>query len=99
MLIIKIRTINKIDSNSKSPKNTGKQRVEGQIVQNGRYNMVRLIMHGCNGHMGQVISNLVKNDPDAEIVAGVDVVSIESALNTYPVFVGIGSVPILLFDH
>ena len=32
--------------------------------------MVRVIMHGCNGHMGQVISGLVANDPNAEIVAG-----------------------------
>ena len=32
--------------------------------------MVKIIMHGCNGHMGQVISGLVEKDPDAEIVAG-----------------------------
>ena len=32
--------------------------------------MVRIIMHGCNGHMGQVISQLVRDDKDAEIVAG-----------------------------
>ena len=24
--------------------------------------MVRAIMHGCNGHMGQVITELIKND-------------------------------------
>ena len=35
--------------------------------------MVKIIMHGCNGHMGQVISGLVEKDPDAEIVAGIDV--------------------------
>ena len=29
--------------------------------------MVKIIMHGCNGHMGQVISGLVEKDPDAEI--------------------------------
>ena len=34
--------------------------------------MTRIIMHGCNGKMGQTITNLVKNDPDAEIVAGID---------------------------
>ena len=33
--------------------------------------MVKIIMHGCNGHMGQVISGLVEKDPDAEIVAGI----------------------------
>lgn len=35
--------------------------------------MVRIIMNGCNGHMGQVISGLVSEDGGAEIVAGVDV--------------------------
>ena len=25
--------------------------------------MVRLIMHGCNGKMGQVITRMVKEDP------------------------------------
>lgn len=49
--------------------------------------MVRLIMHGCNGHMGQVISNLVKDDPDAQIVAGIDL--IDNRDNGYPVFTNI----------
>ena len=30
-------------------------------------------MHGCCGHMGQVISDLVEKDINAEIVAGIDV--------------------------
>ena len=34
--------------------------------------MVRIIMHGCNGKMGQVISRIVKEDPRIEIVAGID---------------------------
>ena len=34
--------------------------------------MVRIIMHGCNGHMGQVISALAAEDADVEIVAGID---------------------------
>ena len=29
--------------------------------------MIKIIMHGCNGHMGQMISGLVKEDPEAEI--------------------------------
>ena len=41
-------------------------------------------MHGCNGKMGQTITNLVKNDPDAEIVAGIDLS--DHIRNTYPVF-------------
>lgn len=46
--------------------------------------MVKIIMHGCNGHMGQVITGLVEKDPDAEIVAGIDIA--DSGKNTYPVF-------------
>ena len=34
--------------------------------------MTRVIMHGCNGHMGQVITKLAEEDTDVEIVAGVD---------------------------
>jgi len=34
--------------------------------------MVKAIMHGCNGKMGQVISGLVKEDDVIEIVAGID---------------------------
>ena len=34
--------------------------------------MVKIIMHGCNGHMGQVITGLVKEDANAEIIAGID---------------------------
>jgi len=33
--------------------------------------MVKIIMHGCNGHMGQVISNIVEKDANAQIVAGI----------------------------
>ena len=34
--------------------------------------MVKMIMHGCNGRMGHVIVDLVKEDNDIEVVAGVD---------------------------
>lgn len=46
--------------------------------------MVRLIMHGCNGKMGQVITKIVKEDGNAEIVAGVD--KYQGISNEYPVF-------------
>lgn len=49
--------------------------------------MVKIIMHGCNGHMGQVISGLVAQDPDAEIVAGIDIA--DQGKNSYPVFTNI----------
>ena len=44
-------------------------------------------MHGCNGHMGQVISDIVEKDPDAEIVAGIDIA--DRGKNSYPVFTDI----------
>lgn len=46
--------------------------------------MIRVIMHGCNGKMGQVISNLVKEDAQLEIVAGID--RFQGICNAYPVF-------------
>ena len=49
--------------------------------------MVKIIMHGCNGHMGQVISGIVEKDPDAEIVAGIDIADLGK--NSYPVFTDI----------
>ena len=49
--------------------------------------MVKIIMHGCNGHMGQVISGIVEKDPDSEIVAGIDIA--DQGKNSYPVFTDI----------
>ena len=46
--------------------------------------MVRVIMHGCNGKMGQVISGLLANDAEAKLVAGVD--AWDDGHNPYPVF-------------
>ncbi|MBR0429336.1 MAG: 4-hydroxy-tetrahydrodipicolinate reductase [Lachnospiraceae bacterium] len=46
--------------------------------------MIRAIMHGCNGHMGQTISRLVAEDDGIEIVAGVDPYT--EVANTFPVF-------------
>lgn len=46
--------------------------------------MVKVIMHGCNGKMGQTISSLIAADKEIEIVAGIDAVN--SGKNDYPVF-------------
>ena len=46
--------------------------------------MVKVIMHGCNGKMGQVITGIIAEDKDVEIVAGVD--TSNHIQNTYPVF-------------
>ena len=49
--------------------------------------MEKIIMHACNRHMGQVISDIVEKDPDAEIVAGIDIA--DQGKNSYPVFTDI----------
>ena len=46
--------------------------------------MVDIIMHGCNGKMGQVITGIVAGDEDARIVAGID--PYDGIVNTYPVY-------------
>ena len=46
--------------------------------------MVRIMMSGCNGNMGQMITGLVKDDEQVEIVAGIDTYT--GIQNTYPVF-------------
>mgnify|MGYP003370179867 CR=1 FL=1 len=46
--------------------------------------MIRMILHGCNGTMGQVVSSLVKEDPEIQIVAGVDLNTEKK--NDYPVY-------------
>lgn len=46
--------------------------------------MTRIIMNGCNGKMGQVITRLAAEDSECEIVAGFDLNT--SIQNTYPVY-------------
>ena len=49
--------------------------------------MIRIIIHGCNGRMGQIISDICREDEETEIVAGIDV--IEPVNPSYPVFTDI----------
>ena len=49
--------------------------------------MVRVIMNGCNGKMGQVITGIAAGDEQVEIVAGIDVY--DGIQNPYPVFADI----------
>lgn len=49
--------------------------------------MTRIILRGCNGAMGQIITNIVKEDSAAKIVAGIDIV--DNRENGYPVFTSI----------
>lgn len=46
--------------------------------------MVRVIMHGCNGAMGRVITDLAKDMDGVEIVAGIDLNA--EIKQEYPVF-------------
>lgn len=49
--------------------------------------MTRVIMHGCNGKMGRVITGICDADPDINIVAGIDISNTNT--NRYPVFTDI----------
>ena len=49
--------------------------------------MTKVIMNGCNGKMGQCITNICKADQDITIVAGIDVY--QGIENDYPVFANI----------
>ncbi|MCI5936538.1 MAG: 4-hydroxy-tetrahydrodipicolinate reductase [Eubacterium sp.] len=46
--------------------------------------MTRIIMSGCSGAMGRTITDIVKEDPEAQIVAGIDVV--DNGNTDYPIF-------------
>jgi len=50
----------------------------------GSVHMTKIIMNGCNGKMGQVITRLVSEMEDVQIVAGIDFNS--ESNNGYPVF-------------
>lgn len=46
--------------------------------------MTKVIMHGCNGKMGQCITEICKNDENIQIVAGIDLYT--GIENDYPVY-------------
>ena len=54
--------------------------------------MTKVVMHGCNGHMGRVITDLCKADSEVSIVAGVD--KFKGIDNEYPVFDSISDVDV-----
>jgi 4-hydroxy-tetrahydrodipicolinate reductase len=49
--------------------------------------MTKIIMHGCNGAMGQMITGIAQADESVEIVAGIDIA--DDNHNEYPVFTDI----------
>ncbi|MBR5577998.1 MAG: 4-hydroxy-tetrahydrodipicolinate reductase [Lachnospiraceae bacterium] len=46
--------------------------------------MIKIIMHGCNGKMGQVIAGLIRDEEDLSLVAGID--PYQGIVNPFPVF-------------
>ena len=46
--------------------------------------MVRVLINGCNGKMGQVVSDVVTKTPDIEVLCGVD--KFDSGDNAFPVY-------------
>lgn len=46
--------------------------------------MIKMIMHGCNGAMGQTITGIAAEEEDIAIVAGID--PSDTKQNPYPVF-------------
>ncbi len=56
-----------------------------QNIKNEGYGgRIRVLLHGCNGHMGRAVSEIVGNEDTMEIVAGVDPYT--GVDNVYPVF-------------
>jgi 4-hydroxy-tetrahydrodipicolinate reductase len=45
---------------------------------------MKIILHGCNGKMGQTIVNLLADDPVINVVAGVD--TCDTGVNSFPVY-------------
>lgn len=47
--------------------------------------MIRILLNGCNGHMGKVLTDLIEAAPDVETVAGIDIAP-DAVKQKYPVF-------------
>ncbi len=55
--------------------------------------MIKVLMHGCNGKMGRIVTELIEQEDGMEIVAGVD--SYTELPNPYPVFQKIAKCDVL----
>ena len=49
--------------------------------------MTNIIMNGCNGRMGRMITDIANKDTDVQIIAGID--AYDKVANDYPVFTNI----------
>ena len=61
--------------------------------------MIRIVISGCSGYMGQILTTAAAADPDVEVVAGFDIVQTDP-LPEYPIFtyphVFIGDVDVIV---
>ena len=51
--------------------------------------MVKIILCGCGGHMGHVVTDIAAADQDTEIVAGIDLAGAQG--QDYPAFTDIAA--------
>ena len=55
--------------------------------------MVRVLINGCNGKMGQEVSKEIKMTPDIEVLCGVD--RLDTGDNNFPVFTDIEKIDLI----
>ena len=55
--------------------------------------MIKVLINGCNGKMGQEVSKAVFQTPDIEVLCGVD--RIDTGDNTFPVFTDIENINLI----
>ena len=55
--------------------------------------MIRVLINGCNGKMGQEVAKAVTLTPDIEVLCGVD--RIDTGDNNFPVFTNIESINLI----
>lgn len=58
---------------------------------------MRVLLHGCNGKMGQVMARVLGETPDMEVVCGVDITP-DRIANTYPVYASLADVASVVPD-
>ena len=55
--------------------------------------MIRVLINGCNGKMGQEVAKAVRITPDIEVLCGVD--RIDTGDNSFPVFTNINDINVI----
>ncbi|MBR3367626.1 MAG: 4-hydroxy-tetrahydrodipicolinate reductase [Lachnospiraceae bacterium] len=53
--------------------------------------MIRILLHGCCGRMGRIISGIAAEDPSVEVIAGIDAFGTSSG--DYPVYAALSELP------